>query len=140
MQKFKINLSLLSGLLRHIKPQQYAVAWAVCVGILAISYSINFLMPKNVGYLYSADKTCFTNPVLFPKTFLTKQNTGYQLQYSENIKIGNYPIFSSATCLTLQSTEKNQGKMTVYPLGNHVFAQTIKVNLPEAPKLSAIKD
>ena len=139
MQKFKINLSLLSGLLRHIKPQQYAVAWAICVGILAIGYSINFLMPKNVGYLYSADKTCFTNPVLFPKTFLTKQNTGYQLQYSENIKIGNYPIFSSATCLTLQSTEKNQGKMTVYPLGNHVFAQTIKVNLPEAPKLSAIK-
>jgi len=119
----------LSRVLTWLKqlPLKYVVGGGVL--ILGTAYFCYFGISKPVTFSY-ANATCVRHTLLFPS--LHKINSsGFSVYSANEIKIGNFPLASSALCFEPSDIpQAGSTSVSVAPLGGWIAKKTFQITVP----------
>lgn len=111
-----------------------------CGGAFLLFIGVNlayFLTPRTVSFSYS-DKTCFTNPTMFPGFVSTKTNESYEAKPGTTLAVLGYPVYSNTTCITPQQAPKEKSVQTI-TFGNKIFKKNIRIATGKQPAPQNLK-
>lgn len=110
-------------------PKRYTIPAAVFL-IVSIFYVIMFVIEKPVTFSY-AEKTCVNRMTFLPTIHATVNDSGYQVEPSSVIKIGNWSAAARSLCFTpTKAPQAGVSKVSLAPFGGIVARQTFALHIP----------
>jgi hypothetical protein len=121
---------------QHLKPKHFLVAGGAAFVCISLAYTVSFYWPRTITFSY-AGGNCFTNPVLLPALTTKKTATSFDASPGRTISIGNYPIYSHATCVTPTGAPKENAAeaIALKMPGNILLKKSITIKSGEYPVL-----
>jgi len=117
-------------------PKRYTIPAAVFL-IVSIFYVVMFVIEKPVTFSY-AEKTCVNRLTLLPSIHATVNDSGYRLEPSGVIKIGNWSAAATSLCITpTKAPRAGVSKVSLAPFGGIFARQTFALHIP-APVIADI--
>lgn len=123
----------------HITRRQLITAATIAAGVAMLLYITGFFWPRAMGFSYSG-ANCFFNPMLLPKLVSTEQSAHFAITTPPALSIGNYPVFSAHTCVTLTQLPQDTNKemLRIAPFGNAWIKKTITVSPGTLPTVEPV--
>lgn len=100
--------------------------WLSALGVLT-------LIPKQLAFTYD-NNACIAQWTLFPGAMTQTKPSGYEVVFKDTVRLGEWPAFSTKTCLQPTSPPKiGQSNVSFGLFGWAYPARQIAVTVPEAP-------
>jgi protein MpaA len=114
--------------------------WVIAlVFVVIISYTLCFIIPKNINFTYAENSYCISKLTLLPDLYKQSGETDFKLQLSGTTRIGKFDLFSNEICFKpTKSPSGDNIRISYSPFGGPVFQSNYIVNVGPRPKASAI--
>jgi hypothetical protein len=121
---------------RRLKPKHFLIAGGVTFLCISLAYAVSFYWPRTITFSY-AGTNCFTNPVLLPALTTKKTATSFDISPARTVFIGNYPVYSHASCVTPTGPPKENATeaIALEMPGNGFIKKSITVKSGAYPAL-----